>query len=142
MMTEGSCNGCGRCCDPVVLGFGPDDVRRNPQVLSADDVRWILNDLTLIGRREGLAKADYLTQGGWTYVTSPLLGAQLIMSYFYRCRRFDAETRSCAIYDNRPRTCREYPWGDEPPDPKHVLPPECGYLVDVGRVPVQMRARR
>lgn len=33
------------------------------------------------------------------------------LAHFYTCRHLDAATGDCTDYDNRPRLCREYPYG-------------------------------
>jgi Fe-S-cluster containining protein len=31
--------------------------------------------------------------------------------YMYTCKHFDEETNNCTNYENRPRMCRDYPYG-------------------------------
>ena len=31
----------------------------------------------------------------------------------FECKNFDTETRKCTDYENRPRMCREYPYGNK-----------------------------
>lgn len=138
--TMGECNGCGRCCDPVVMPYGPDDLRRLKDRLDPDEYRWATEDLTLLGRREGMRRAEYL-ESGMTFGIGPD-GVIMLWSYFYDCRWFDKDRRVCTNYDNRPDVCSGYPWMGDPPDRRKALPPECGFVVDVGRVPVKMGPTR
>lgn len=127
------CNGCGACCDPVVLPVSQLDVARDPRLMGDEDAQFVLEVLRPIRRRDGLAKASYLSAG----VT--VLGAPgtpestvLVWSMFYECPRFDPETRRCTDWENRPPLCRGYPWYDAPPDQAKALPTECSYRADLG----------
>lgn len=137
-----SCNGCGRCCDPVPLPYTQDDVRRAlPGEISGGkaDRDFILNVLRPLRRRDGLARSWY--NGGKTLLTSTDprdRNVQLVTTFFYECPFFDQATRQCTNYDSRPPMCAGYPWYTARPDPQIALPPECSYNADVGR-PVQVR---
>lgn len=131
--------GCGACCDPVVSPFTLDMLRRIPPWELDEDGRadraFMLEHLTPLPRREGIARARYLTQGG---VTFGMIAGELVevWSQFYSCDRFDPETRRCTAYDERPPMCRDYPWYGDPPDPRKALPTTCTHLTELGRQPV------
>lgn len=36
-------------------------------------------------------------------------------SYLYTCRHLDTVTGDCTVYEQRPRMCRDYPYGNECP---------------------------
>lgn len=131
--------GCGSaCCNPVVLPFGPADLR-DPRVLAGMDARtrkWV-GELVPISRREGLRRAPYFSQGGATF--GIVDGVPVVaFSCFYECPRFEVETGRCGDYANRPDICSGYPWYGEAPDPAKAIPPRCSYVADV---PVQFRNR-
>lgn len=134
-------DGCGACCDPVVSPFTPDMLRRiAPWQLDEDgkaDRAFMLEHLTHLSRREGLARARYLTQGGITF--GSIDGGRTmyeLWSQFYSCDRFDPESRQCTAYAERPPMCRDYPWYGDPADPAKALPDTCTHLAEVGRQPV------
>lgn len=144
----GECNGCGSCCDPVMMGMAQHDVvTMLPSVaerrfgITPEDYRWIRDDLVPMPRREGLAKSPWLTQGGTTMAI--IQGEPVMMlSLFYSCRRFDPVERRCTDYDNRPPICRTFPYMDDgmPIDAK-TLPHWCGYREDAEPVPVELLPR-
>lgn len=70
------------------------------------------------------------------------LHGEATLPYFYRCRWFDRDTRTCTNYDDRPPGCRDYPWGATGgvPDPRAALPPSCSFRADIG-LPVYLRSR-
>lgn len=41
--------------------------------------------------------------------------------YFYVCRHFDRVARRCTDYENRPRMCSEYPYGNPCDEPACTL---------------------
>lgn len=134
------CNGCGRCCDPVVLGFTQHDVRATlpGEALGKADREWVLYDLTPITRAEALDRIGYLGQGGMTHFRVRGV-AVTIPSHYFECRNYDRETKQCLIYDRRPPLCAEYPWYGHPPDHTKSLPDECSYIEDV---PVELRRKQ
>lgn len=132
--TGGACvQGCGRCCDPVVLPFTRIQAMTD-RAISEEERRWVVEDLVPMTYREARVLADYqfvrptLGVVGGVPVAGP--------AFYFRCRNFDREARTCAIYDSRPAACRQYPWYGDRPNPAAAIPPECGYNVDVGREPV------
>lgn len=133
------CNGCGGCCDPVVLPYTKDDVARMPPWQLDEAWRlnraFILAHLTPMPRRQGLERAPHLTQGGNTWA---LLGGKPVhvVSHFYSCDRYDPEARACTAYDERPPMCRDFPWYGGQPDPSRSLPHACEFHREVGREPV------
>jgi Fe-S-cluster containining protein len=149
-------DGCGACCDPVVLPYGPTDLHYLAKLPSSklgaeeENIMFAVKHLTVMPRREGLRRAPYLTQGGSTAVAFDQDSEPIIAwSYFYSCDRFDVETRQCADYHNRPPMCREYPWYDKPLDDEwskaKALPTTCVYRADIGLpvepVPVRLIAK-
>lgn len=131
-----TCNGCGRCCNPVVLAGTLNDVALgNAVVPDPETLRWIREDLTPLRRREGLFMVrDYMTgYTNWMHEGKPVVMA----SHFYSCKWYDHETNQCTNYDNRPPPCRGYPWADKKPDPAMNLPPECSFNADIGQ-PVKL----
>lgn len=136
-MTE--CNGCGRCCDPVVLPWTPQLLERTTGIIDDRTREWALHEIKLLPRREGLARTrGYIAQGGIT--TALVNGTAVTMfSHFYECQWYDPDTRTCGNYDNRPSVCRGFPWYDDPPDHRKAIPDECEYNLDVGR-PVTIRS--
>lgn len=132
-MRAAECNGCGQCCDPVVLPFTQREIMATlpSQHEHPADREHMLHDLIPISRREGLARAPYLS-GGVTWAS--IDGGRSFLetrSVFYECRHFDRETRRCRIYERRPPMCRDYPWYGDPPDGSKALPPDCSYIEDV-----------
>lgn len=153
------CNGCGGCCDPVVLTYGPGDLRtlsalpagRLEQVAGRDEaanIVFAVEHFTPIPRREGLARAPYLSQGGKTAWAADHHSEPVVaFSYFYACDRFDPDTRRCVDYENRPPLCAGYPWFgrslDDPWNVEKALPSECSYRADIGQpVEIQPNPRR
>lgn len=141
-----ACNDCGACCSPVQLPYSQNDLRfAAPWQVDPEMRRWVLEDLTPIPKRDGLARSPHLTQGGTTFA---IIGGQpsAVTAFFYECRHYDPDNRACLNYENRPEVCSEYPWYGEGPDPSKALPLTCSYLADVGRpvadVPVPAPRRR
>lgn len=135
------CNGCGACCDPVVLPYTQRQVAGMlpDEYLTADERRFVLEDLTPITRRDGMARASYLS-AGVTVMGQPGSPESVVLAWsaFYTCRHYDPETRRCGNYANRPRMCREYPWYGDGPDPAKALPGPCAYRADRGETPEEI----
>ena len=137
-MTE--CNGCGACCDPFVMVYSPLQVRSLALQMDPDELAFYREHLTPIRRADGRRMVLDWSPTGFSEM---ILDGELILlpAFYYRCDRFDRETRQCTDYENRPDVCRGYPWYGTPPDPNKLLPPTCSYNADVGRpvkeVPVQ-----
>lgn len=129
-MTE--CNGCGCCCDPVVLSASQRDYAGQFPGLPGGPERanrdWVL--LTPIPTRDGMRRARYLDSA-----IQPLGNAQIVL-FFFECRHFDTENRVCTNYENRPPVCRGFPWFDTAPNPVQGLPLECEFRRDIGEVPI------
>lgn len=103
--------------------------------ISERDRRWLLEDLSPMGGREAAAKTPWLRG----HLSAGMVGGRVVIGrFFYWCRHFDPATRTCASHDDLPSACKDYPWRDDPPHPAKTLPPQCGYNVDVGRVPVEL----
>jgi len=144
-------DGCGACCDPVVLPFGPADLRRLTAMdLGVEDYVWMKNHLTPMTRREGLQRAAYLTQGGkTTFSLDAQSQPEVGWSYFYECDLFDTETRRCSDYEHRPPTCRGFPWYDDDTasdqwNKAKALPTTCVHRAAIGQPvePVPVRITR
>jgi Fe-S-cluster containining protein len=62
----------------------------------------------------------------------------------WTCDAFDPETRLCTAHDERPHTCRGFPWYGKDPTfevAKRALPTRCSFWADVPTpVPVAIRA--
>lgn len=142
---RGRClEGCGACCDPVAWVVPPGLVETLTDGRVADDamwrdVLWARGHFTYVPRREGLARASYLSDGVMVLGNEHV--ALDVVTYFYECDAFDREARTCTAYGDRPPMCSGYPWYDDAPDPTKSVPEVCGYLPDVGRVPVTITPR-
>lgn len=133
-MTE--CNGCGVCCDPVVLPITQIEALTAP--LDPEVRRWVLEDLIPMSRREAKAKFPLVFERPVHQVLNGV--ATMLQPLFYRCRNYDPETGRCAIYETRPETCRDFPWAGGRPNPGIALPAPCSFNADVGR-PVAVTIR-
>lgn len=130
-----TCNGCGCCCDPVTLPYNQQELRlgQTPYDVTEDERRWVLDDLVPMSRRVAKTKAPW-------YFGQAVMGANPgeDMAFFYSCRNFDAETRQCRIYDDRPFACRHYPWYGGDPQPGAALPHPCSFREDIGQTVVPL----
>jgi Fe-S-cluster containining protein len=123
------CNGCGGCCDPVILPY------TQIEVLSAttneEDRAWVLLDLTPISEDEARER-----QPEYVRRLRHLLAHGLAKKvHFYRCRHYDDTTRRCSNYENRPPVCRGFPWMGGPPVQGVPLPTHCSFRADIGETP-------
>ncbi len=133
-MTE--CNGCGSCCDPVVLPYTPLDAAED-YTLDDRTRQWVMYDLKPMSRRQVLEREPWLLDKSTRLSASPD-GGDLFVPYFYSCRWFDPAERSCTNWNDRPAPCRAYPWGDAEPVKTAALPPSCSFRADIGQ-PVYVR---
>lgn len=124
-----TCNGCGTCCDPVVLPYPHIRAMTDP-ALPLRDRQWAQDDLTPMSAKEALTKVPWLR--GRTLVDQ---FGNLNLGFYFRCRQFDPETRQCRSYDDRPGTCRNYPWYNGDPSDTAALAPWCSFNTDRGVVP-------
>lgn len=131
MSGEGRCNGCGACCDPVVLPMTRSEILG--EITAEPEVRrWARDVLVPMSPREALALEPHL--GRISIGIDPYTGQLGSEVFYYRCGWFDRETRTCTHYDERPSPCRDYPWGNPiGPTPMANLAPWCGYRADVGQ---------
>jgi len=141
-----TCNGCGDCCDPVILPYSKFEAQtmhpmHRKELFTEREWRWLMEELEPMPRKEGLAKAPYLG-AGVTY--GRVAGQEIVLySHFYRCSNFDVETRSCTSYHDRPEVCSEFPWYGAQPNPTKAISPRCSYNEDLGReVAVELTPRR
>lgn len=119
------CNGCGSCCDPVVLPFTKDEAARSN--LPAYVKWWVANVLTPMPAREAKQIEPFLFARPHVSTT-----VSQMTPFFYRCGWFDRDARVCTHYLERPPGCRTYPWRDTPV-PGASLPPTCSYNADIGQ---------
>lgn len=90
---------------------------------------FVLNDLTRIPYREGMARSPHLRDA-----TSPLVDADGNLpagQAFYECRWYDSASKECTNYENRPPLCVGYPWYGNGPNPAAALPHDCSYREDI-----------
>lgn len=128
---KGQCvAGCGACCDPIVLPYGPFDIATS----NREELVWMRNNTTHMPAREG--KPRYLAHLAHPDQVLIAEDGESVNMFFYRCHHYDEERRVCTAYDTRPDMCRDYPWHGESPDSAKALPKTCGFLVDVGIEPV------
>lgn len=127
-MTE--CNGCGGCCDPVVLPFTQQQVKFASKFdIDDEDRRFVLEDLTPMRPKLALEKRPEMR--GRPLVDAA--GDLMLLPHFYTCKHFDEETRACTNYEGRPPVCRGYPWYDSGPKHGAALPPACSFNADIGQ---------
>jgi Fe-S-cluster containining protein len=140
-MAETACNGCGCCCDPVVIPHSPTTLANgvSAQVAGPELVAWMREHLTPIKRSVGIRLAG---AQGLGHQTDAIIGGVPVslLSWFWSCDLYDPATRQCTDWEHRPDICRGYPWYDEPPDPTKRLPLECSYRTDIGQ-PVELRTK-
>lgn len=135
-MTE--CNGCGDCCEVIPFPYRPEEVRylwKHGQV-DTPTARWAVEHLHPLTRRQVSELHPWRLRHA-VRVGSPEAEPELWPRY-YRCDLFDAETRRCTAYAERPPPCREYPWPDGVPNRNTLLSPHCSFRADVGQ-PVELR---
>lgn len=141
-----TCNGCGACCDPITYDRSPTEIKQ-AAASGDEEAQWMLDNTTPLSVREGTALHRDYSDG--TTLLSPdgkggftLVGA----AFFYACRHFDADTRQCGNYENRPSMCRQWPWYGSPPNPMKFLPTPCSFRADLNKsitpIEVVLTARR
>lgn len=121
------CKGCGACCNPVALPWTQRQIAMMlPSEIEDADRQFVLNDLTPLRYRDGLAAAPYLKD----LTTFPTTEGppEYVKPVFYSCRHFDPVEKACTNYENRPPVCRAYPlYGREEIHPAMALPEACVY---------------
>lgn len=119
--------GCGACCSPVVLPYGPAEIAAVAARAGERERRWLLDELRPISRREGVRRRPEtrgIQQGA---------NGEFAFAWHYECSNYDAETRRCLAFEERPDVCRLYPDGyDVPLNRSVVLPASCSFRADVG----------
>lgn len=129
--------GCGKCCDPVVLVYSQADVASMGLMMSDRDRNWVLNELTPISRREGLRRTPHFKGGGKTVFQFDGAGSPTVaFSLFYECKNLDPVTKMCRVYDDRPSACRDFPIDTDAPTEfigATALPDGCVYEPIVAR---------
>lgn len=133
-MTE-CLSGCGACCDPVTLPYNKLEAMTDPRLMPGDR-KWATEYLTAMPYKEAMAKAPWLRGR----MLAEADGTP-VQPFYFRCSALDRETRRCAIYEDRPLTCRGYPWYGGEARPDATLPPACSFNADVGRVPVALTVK-
>ena len=116
---------CGQCCDPVMLPYSLLEAMFDPRI-APEDRKWAGESLSPMPVGEALAKAPWLA--GRRLADSA--GGE-VQPFYYRCANLDPETKACAVYDDRPFTCRGYPWYGGEPRPDAALPPDCSFQADL-----------
>lgn len=117
-MTE--CNGCGACCQPVILPYSPADIAIHGQRLDPETVAFYHEHLTPMSRADGRAIV-----GSWSGGYSEIFDGErwvLLAAFYYQCDRYDPVSKQCGDYEHRPSMCRDYPWYGDLPDPQQAAP--------------------
>lgn len=131
-------SGCGHCCNPVVLPITQLEAAQTLPTSrdEADDRRFILEDLTPIPFKIGMAASPHLKN---RTLASTANGGLAVQPNFYSCRHYDTATRTCTNYEHRPPVCRGFPRYDLAAIPSNMaLPFECTYNEDI---PIRLRNR-
>lgn len=119
-MTE--CVGCGDCCENLPLNT-PERADIWGKRLLAGDLRGSSG----VGRKQAAWMANL------TVVSGPSFTKKTHEPRWrYACPKFDAETRRCTDYANRPPVCQRYPhYGREPkPYDGGDMSPRCSFNAD------------
>lgn len=131
-MKHGSCvEGCGACCHPLVSPVSPMQIAMAPA--------WDTELVWMRDNTERMPQSEAIRLDRSHRDDRPVTGmvdGEAAPVFFYRCRNYDEATKACTAYDDRPPMCRDYPWYGRLPDPTKAIPNTCGYLRDVGIVPV------
>lgn len=101
----------------------------NP-VTESREYEWVMNDLTRIPTREGMA-----VHPQYRGVDLCAADGELAAPVFYSCRHYDPVENRCTDYDNRPEVCSGFPFYDHPRFMREaaLLPPSCSFNADLGR---------
>lgn len=132
------CNGCGACCHPFQMVFSPTDIDQLERAgrLDPDELAFYRQHLTPMRRRDGRRMVKDWAGPFSVFVDQDTQQLVTVWQHYYRCDRYDVETRRCGDYEHRPDVCRGFPWYGDPPDRDKSLPPTCSYRADVG-LPVE-----
>jgi Fe-S-cluster containining protein len=118
------CNGCGDCCEVVMLRVRPEDREQSNSV----DREWLVNDLVPITWDEAWKRLPAL-KAIWEDGERP---EQLAYRQPYTCNNFDREQRTCAIHERKPACCSGFPWYNREPWFGALDPyPRCAFHADV-----------
>lgn len=90
-----SCSGA--CCAAFPISSPLDEIGPN-----TEDGLTLLDMLEPISYEEACARWDRYANGDRPDTPA---------ARYYRCNRWDPETRLCTRYDERPSMCRDYPYG-------------------------------
>jgi Fe-S-cluster containining protein len=90
------CRDCGFCCTLVVMSRTAEEWLESTE--DPRQVKWFESDL------EELCPYDAESTG----LLVPGLAEEGL--HFYRCGMWDQATGRCSDYDNRPQSCRSYPY--------------------------------
>lgn len=116
---------CGQCCDPVMLPYTRMEAITDPRIPLADR-QWAERYLTAMPVKDALSKAPYLR--GRLMADAE---GRPMQPFYFRCSALDPETRQCRVYEDRPHTCRNFPWYGGEPRADAALPPDCSYREDL-----------
>ena len=93
--TSVGCSGCGQCCTPVYLSFGPADITArlaNPKIGG----RW---------RRD----LEFFRAHWWPTGTVTRGSRNGKWNWQYACAKYDIDTHACTAYADRPLVCAQHP---------------------------------
>jgi len=104
-INDTGCTGCGSCCKAIWLGHKMSDIKSyasgDPSSNSTFDAKFILENWEEITVEEA---TELNPQFQEKYPQAKDRG------FFYKCNAFDAETKRCTKYLDRPNLCRDFPF--------------------------------
>jgi Fe-S-cluster containining protein len=103
------CKKCGMCCSAISIQ-SPSQARRY--------FLEVILGWEMITHDEAFKKNPYLKKNGQIEKDD----------YFYKCNKFDEETKKCTDYINRPDVCRNY--GREPAEIQLYYSAKCGFNIN------------
>jgi Fe-S-cluster containining protein len=123
------CVRCGKCCDPVILLFDPQE--RAAERLGSDEELepWAQHQYEFFRdhwRSESTFEDD--------------LDGERVTVHRVRCDQYEAATRTCMAQEAKPDVCSGFPWyGRDPRSAANEpiaasLAPQCSFNADVRRM--------
>lgn len=111
---QNHCNKCGKCCEAIFLQHTKKEVKGYK---NNADAAFILKNWERISKKEALEINPHLAE--W----------ETKRHFFYRCAKFDKNTRLCSVHEDRPRVCSRYPFygRDKLPFSEPFYSESCGY---------------